>query len=109
AAALERTRAVADEVERILLATPGVDGTNTVGGFDVLTGTSPSSVGTVFVTLEPWDRRQADDLSLAAILARVRPQLAAIPGAMVLALNPAPIRGLSRTGGFEFQLQDRVG
>jgi multidrug efflux pump subunit AcrB len=27
----------------------------------------------------------------------------------VIALNPAPVRGLSRTGGFEFQLQDRSG
>jgi hydrophobe/amphiphile efflux-1 (HAE1) family protein len=39
----------------------------------------------------------------------VRPQLGAIPGARVFALNPAPIRGLSRTGGFELMLQDRAG
>jgi hydrophobe/amphiphile efflux-1 (HAE1) family protein len=106
--ALERTEKVADQVEHILLSTPGVDGTNMFGGFDVLTGTFPSNVGTVFVTLKPWSER-GSALGLDAILARVRPQLAAITGAQVLALNPAPIRGLSRTGGFEFELEDHGG
>jgi hydrophobe/amphiphile efflux-1 (HAE1) family protein len=62
----------------------------------------------MFVTLKPWSERGADQ-SLDAIFAKVRPQLAAVQGARVLALNPAPIRGLSRTGGFEFQLQDKGG
>jgi hydrophobe/amphiphile efflux-1 (HAE1) family protein len=108
-ASLERTDAVAREVERILLGTPGIVGTNLFGGFDALTGTFPSNVGTVFVTLAPWAERGAKGLSLESIFAKVRPQLAAVPGARIFALNPAPIRGLSRTGGFEFQLQDRVG
>jgi hydrophobe/amphiphile efflux-1 (HAE1) family protein len=108
-ASLERTDQVAREVERILLGTPGIVGTNLFGGFDVLTGTFPPNVGSAFVTLAPWDERGGEGQSLDAIFAAVRPQLAGIPGARVFALNPAPIRGLSRTGGFEFQLQDRVG
>jgi len=108
-ASLQRTDAVAREVERILLETPGIVGLNLFGGFDVLTGTFPPNVGTVFVTLAPWSEREAQGLPLDTIFAGVRPRLAAIPGARVLALNPAPIRGLSRTGGFEFQLQDRAG
>jgi hydrophobe/amphiphile efflux-1 (HAE1) family protein len=43
------------------------------------------------------------------VFAYVRPRFAAIPGARVLAFNPTPVRGLSRVGGFEFQLQDRGG
>jgi hydrophobe/amphiphile efflux-1 (HAE1) family protein len=108
-AALERTLEVAERVEGVLLGTPGIVGSNLFGGFDALTGTSPSNVGSVFVTLAPWGERGAEGLSLDAIFARVRPQLAGIPGARVFALNPAPIRGLSRTGGFELQLQDRAG
>jgi len=108
-AALERTLEVAKQVEKILLGTPGVAGTNLFGGFDALTGTFPANVGSVFVTLRPWDERSGDGQSLEAVFASVRPRLAAIPGARVLALNPAPIRGLSRTGGFEMQLQDRAG
>jgi len=108
-ASLERTLEVAKKVEKILLGTPGIVGTNLFGGFDVLTMTFPPNVGSVFVTLAPWSEREEKGLSLDSIFAEVRPQLAAIPEARVLALNPAPIRGLSRTGGFEFQLQDRSG
>jgi hydrophobe/amphiphile efflux-1 (HAE1) family protein len=108
-AALERTLEVAQQVEGVLLGTPGVLGANLFGGFDALTGTSPPNVGSAFVTLTPWDERGAEGLSLEAIFASVRPRLAAIPGARVFALNPAPIRGLSRTGGFELQVQDRAG
>jgi hydrophobe/amphiphile efflux-1 (HAE1) family protein len=107
-ASLERTDVVAKEVEKILLGTPGVAGTNLFGGFDALTGTFPPNVGSVFVTLAPWDERHAKGQSLESIFASVRPQLAALPDARAFALNPAPIRGLSRTGGFEFQLQDRA-
>jgi len=108
-AALDRTLAVAEQVEQVLLGTPGIVGTNLFGGFDALTGTFPPNFGSVFVTLAPWDERGAKGQSLASIFDAVRPRLAAIPGARVIALNPAPIRGLSRTGGFEFQLQDRAG
>ena len=108
-ASTERTDAVARELERILLDTPGIVGLNLFGGFDVLSGTFPPNVGSVFVSLAPWDEREETGRSLDAVFADVRPRLAAIPGARVFALNPAPIRGLSRTGGFEFQLQDRAG
>jgi hydrophobe/amphiphile efflux-1 (HAE1) family protein len=107
-ASLERTQDVVLAIEKILFATPGIVGANVFGGFDALTGTSPTNVGSMFVTLAPWSQRGADQ-SLEAIFAKVRPQLAAIQGARVIALNPAPIRGLSRTGGFEFQLQDKGG
>jgi hydrophobe/amphiphile efflux-1 (HAE1) family protein len=108
-AALDRTLEVAKEVERIVLGAPGVVGMNLFGGFDALTGTSPPNFGSGFVTLAPWDEREAKGQSLEAIFDEVRPQLAGITGARVIALNPAPIRGLSRTGGFELQLQDRAG
>jgi hydrophobe/amphiphile efflux-1 (HAE1) family protein len=108
-ASLERTDAVAHRVEEILLGTPGIVGSNLLGGFDALTGTFPSNVGSVFVSLAPWDEREAKGQTLDSIFAAVRPKLAAIPGARVFALNPAPIRGLSRVGGFEFELQDRSG
>jgi multidrug efflux pump subunit AcrB len=108
-ASLERTDEVAREVERILMDTPGVIGMNLFGGFDALTGTFPPNFGSVFVTLAPWDERAEKGQSIDAIFAAVRPRLAAIPGARAFALNPAPIRGLSRVGGFEFQVEDRGG
>jgi len=108
-AALDRTFDVAQRIETILLETPGIVGTNLFGGFDALTGTSPPNFGSIFVTLAPWNERAARDESLEAVFAHVRPRVAKIEEARVFVLNPAPIRGLSSTGGFEFQLQDRAG
>jgi len=108
-ASIDRTDAVAHEIEKILLETPGVVGFNLFGGFDALTGTSPPNFGSVFVTLAPWSERIAKGQEIDAVFAHIRPLFAAIPGARVLALNPTPVRGLSRVGGFEFQLQDHGG
>ena len=55
-ASLERTHDVVVAIEKILFATPGIVGANVFGGFDALTGTSPTNVGSMFVTLAPWRR-----------------------------------------------------
>jgi hydrophobe/amphiphile efflux-1 (HAE1) family protein len=108
-AALERTERVSDRVERLLLATPGIRDTVAIGGFDLLSGTNPTNAGTIFAGLAPWSERGSAGLSVDAILAGVRPELGALAEAQVFALNPPPLRGVSSTGGFEFQVQDPSG
>jgi hydrophobe/amphiphile efflux-1 (HAE1) family protein len=108
-ASIERTDAVASQIEKILLETPGVAGFNLFGGFDALTGTSPPNFGSVFVSLDPWSERIAKGQEIDAVFKHIQPLFAAIPEARVVALNPTPVRGLSRVGGFEFELQDRGG
>ncbi len=108
-ASLERNEEVSARVERILRDTPGVQWTNEIGGWDLLEGTFPSNSTVMFVVLRDWAERAAAGQSAAAILAELRPQFSRIQEARVFALNPPPIRGLARTGGFEFQLQDRSG
>ena len=61
------------------------------------------------MTLAPFDERTAPDLQVDAIIRRVQPQLAALPGATAFAFNLPPIIGLGSTGGFEYQLQDLAG
>jgi HAE1 family hydrophobic/amphiphilic exporter-1 len=46
---------------------------------------------------------------LQAVLRRVSGPLFAIPGAIVISFNPPAIPGLSRFGGFEFQVLDQTG
>ncbi len=55
---------------------------------------------------KPWEERRAPQLQLGSILARARRELAGISEAVVVAFNPPPIRGLSVTEGFQFQVQD---
>ena len=106
---LERTTEVVDQVETILRATPGVASLLTFGGVSFVTGTTASNAATVLPIFEPWSRRRSPDLKLEAILANMRPRLAAISGATVAAFNPPSVQGVGSTGGFQFELQELGG
>ena len=84
ASALARTNRVMQQVTTLLENTPGVDHVIAVSGFSLLSG-SGENVGLAFAILTPWDERKAPDLVLEGILARVRPQLAAISSANIFA------------------------
>ncbi len=107
-ASLTRTDAMVEQIEGLLANTPGVTDVISVGGFSLLSG-GASNVAVAFAPLEPWDERTAPELSIDAILARIRDQLGALPGASAMAFVPPAIPGLGATGGFEFQLQDLGG
>ena len=76
-------------------------------GFDLVNqGITVSNVGTLIVTLKPWDERKTPDLQLGAILHRFQQRLGQEPGAIGFATGLPPILGLANQGGFEFQLLD---
>jgi hydrophobe/amphiphile efflux-1 (HAE1) family protein len=108
-ASLERTQAVMKRVEAIAKKTPGIKYFITFGGFDLINGVNNPNVGTLIVTLAPWDERKTPDLQLKAVLGRLARELASIDGALAFAFGPPPIIGLSSSGGFEFMVQDRTG
>jgi len=64
-------------------------------------------IAIVFVTLKPWHERKGAGESADGIMRRLRPQLAQITNAAVLAFNPPAIRGIGNLAGFQFELQDR--
>ncbi len=107
---LQRTQQIVDRVEQVLMDTPGMEHVVTFGGFSLLNSNSAPNVGTLFPVLKPWSERQsADEQLLTHILPSVNAQFAQIPDAVVVAVNPPAIPGLSATGGFEFELQDYSG
>jgi hydrophobe/amphiphile efflux-1 (HAE1) family protein len=103
-AAMNRTDEVMKQVTRELRAIDGVDSVLGVTGFSLLSGRG-DNVGFGLVILAPWDQRPGSELYVEAILKQVQQKLAAISTANILAFTPPPIRGLGRTGGFDFQLQ----
>ncbi|MGH7905296.1 MAG: efflux RND transporter permease subunit [Candidatus Binataceae bacterium] len=107
AAALDRTSAVVNEIEKTLKATPGVQNVVAAGGLNFVSGTYASNAAAVFVILKPWAQRTSPSLSLGAIMARVEAQFSRMPQAMIMSFNPPPIPGLGNTGGFQFELEDR--
>ncbi|RIL01325.1 MAG: hydrophobe/amphiphile efflux-1 family RND transporter [Proteobacteria bacterium] len=107
AASQSRTREVVDRMNGILLDTPGVAAVSAVGGLSIREGGSSANAATFFVTLDPWDERESDDLQQDAILARLRQAFAEVQEGETFAFPPPAIRGLGVTGGFQIQIQDR--
>lgn len=104
---LERTEETMQEVYNILMSTPGVAHIVSIAGLNFLTSASDSNTGAMFAVLEPWGKRKSYALSVFGIIERVRKEFAGIQGAVVVPFNAPPIQGLSSTGGFQFELEDR--
>jgi len=105
---LEYTIGIMEQAEQIILAQPEVAGVFAVAGFS-FTGAA-SNQGMMFATLKPYAEREAEEQSLASVLGRVSPMLfGGIPGAMVIAIAPPAVEGLSMFGGFQFELLDQSG
>src|SRR5205823_11240572 len=71
-ASLERTTQSVARVEQIALETPGVAHTTTVSGMSLVLSANASNFGTLFIILEPFDKRRDPSLSANAIMARLR-------------------------------------
>ena len=105
---LQRTEETVNEVYNILKNTPGVAHTISIVGLNFLTSASDSNSGAVFAVLEPWSKRKGYKNSVFGIMEQVREEYARIQGAIVVPFNAPTIQGLSATGGFQFELQDRA-
>jgi len=104
---LQYTGNIARRAEQIFLGDPDILAVFSVMGFS-FSGAAPNQ-GIIFVRLKPFEDRKGDAHSAQAVIGRLMPKLMSIPGAMVLSFAPPPIPGLSRFGGFEFQVLDQTG
>ena len=107
-ASRRRTDAVVERVEAILRKEPAVRAFSGLVGFNLLAQANQSNGATMFVLLEPWDERDADN-SVDAILARVNGQLFGMKDALAFGFNFPEIPGLGTTAGLELNLQARAG
>lgn len=108
-ASLDRTTAVLEQVEGILLDTPGVAQVLSIGGFSILSGSVSSNSAFAIAVLEPWDQRTTPETRLGPMVRRVAGQFRGIPGAIVFPFTPPPIPGLGNAAGFDYRLQSLAG
>jgi hydrophobe/amphiphile efflux-1 (HAE1) family protein len=107
-ASLQRTDAMASQVEAFLRKHPAVAEVSMICGMDMLNGgTANSNAATFFVSLKPLEERHAPGLSVDAVVGATMMQFMGNPDGMVLAFNLPPIMGLGMRSGFEMQLQSR--
>ena len=110
AASLQRTDEVMSEVESVIAEFDAIDSYTTIAGFSLLTGTTQSNAGFIFLQLKDWDERP-DRMDHASVLVRRLNGAFAtrVSEAVVFAFGPPAIPGLGTGSGFTMMLQDRSG
>lgn len=109
ATALSKTTEMASFMESTIRNNPNVEAVMALAGYDMLSSAVRTFGGTAFVKLKDWDLRKEDNQKSQALAQTFTAQLMQNPNAVIFALNPPPIMGLSLTDGFEMYIQNRIG
>ncbi len=106
----EATSRVIKRVEALCRGLEGFEHTVSIEGLNLINGSNQSNCGVIFPVLEKWSHRRTPELRAQGLAAKLQALLATeVRDALVLVLQPPPIRGLSQTGGFEMMIEDRAG
>jgi len=104
----ERTRAVMDQTQDVVLSAKGISHGSAFAGQSFALGASGSNFGTMFVLLDPFGERAQAGLFSDRIMANLQKKFdEEISDAKVVIFSPPPIRGVGRAGGFKFMVEDR--
>jgi HAE1 family hydrophobic/amphiphilic exporter-1 len=106
-ASLQQTLAATEQVEAILGRTPEVQTVFNVNGFSFAGAGSNRAI--MFVGLRPFEDRRGAEHSAQAVLARLGGPLFGISDAIVIPFLPPSIQGIGVFGGFQLEIEDRVG
>ncbi len=109
AASLQRTAAQAQQVEKIIQNTPGVQGVTSVIGFSLLSRVQDTYSAFFFVTEKPWDERKGPGEQYTAIRNSIVRQLGQVRDGIAFSFSPPSIPGVGTSGGVTFILEDRSG
>lgn len=115
-ASLARTTDVTNRMDDMLSKIDGVDGRI------VFVGMGPSNQAFFVIRLAEWEHREFNifqkmirkvqgkdtDLSLNALLGRIRKEFGSIKEASIAVFSPPAISGMSMLGGFEFQMLSKA-
>ena len=104
-ASINRTEEVVKQVEDIVRPISGVEGVLSVVGLNFIDYIASSNQAFFVIRLKPYEDRTERAQSAGAIIAHLRPQMAAIKGAIAFPFNLPPILGLGSTGGFQYALE----
>ncbi len=110
AASLERTTDVMRDIEKILAEYEAIESYTTANGFSMLTNTTQSNAGFMFIQLRDWDERpDAKDHARNIVRRLNRDFSTRITEGVAFAFGPPAIPGLGTGSGFSMMLQDLGG
>src|SRR5450432_3217022 len=98
---------VIEKIMKIVGSTPGVLHYTAVSGFNILNGGATSNAGSMFVMLEPWDKRKTPQTQVPGLINVLKKRIAdaGIKNANVVVNQPPPIRGIGVAAGFSMQIE----
>jgi multidrug efflux pump len=106
-AAVGRTQKIMARIDDLVRKTPGVAHTVGVSGQSFILNANAPNLGSLYVLLEPFDRRRGHELSADAITAELQERCRSVRAANVSVFGAPPIDGLGNTGGFKLIVEDR--
>ena len=110
AASLQRTEQVMAQVDKIIAEFDTIESYTSVSGFSMLTNTTQSNAGFIFVQLKDWDARPDARDHAQNIVRRLNAAFATrITEGLAFAFGPPAIPGLGTGSGFTMMLQDLGG
>jgi HAE1 family hydrophobic/amphiphilic exporter-1 len=106
---ITRSRAMFQDLVGRVKTIPGIRVVGGLPGFNILNGSGKSNVGTMFILLEPWDKRKGKELHVQSILKEIVKRTQDIKEANVRVVAPPAIPGLGQANGFTLQLLQTAG
>lgn len=103
---LERTNAVAGQVQKIAQEIDGVKSVSTMAGFEILSEGTGANAGTCLINLKGWDERTH---SMDEIMKELEEKTKDIKGASIEFFPPPAVPGYGAAGGFELRVLDKAG
>lgn len=104
-ASMERSTAIAKQVDSIAHTIPEVQNTLRIVGQNFTAGAG-SAYSMVILKLKTWDDRKG---SVDDVIKQLFIKTAGIREASIFFISPPTLQGFGQSGGFEFQLQDKGG
>ncbi len=110
-ASLERTQRTLAQVDKIVLATPGVAQAVEIAGISPLDNSaSLANAGAVYVVLKDWgERLKAGGQDLRSLYFQLQGELDQLSDGTGLVIVPPPIQGIGNSGGFTMMVELRDG
>jgi HAE1 family hydrophobic/amphiphilic exporter-1 len=100
-----RNIALMKDLQQRIKSIPAVNVVGGLAGFNFLSFSNKSNVGTLFVNLKHWNDRDLEKESVAAVMGEIQKRTADIKEARILVIAPPAIPGLGASSGFTFELQ----
>jgi len=105
AASTSRSIDLVKELSDSLLTIPEISVVGGLAGFNIISFSNKSNVGTMFIMLKPWDERKGKAHTAQSVVQKVQQKTSKFKEARVMAILPPAVPGLGRTAGFTFELQ----